>query len=73
MKLVVKTIEQVAADHFGGNIAQMARANDMQASLLYRHKAQGWLVVNGVLMSPRRQLVDADGKAISNATSDKES
>lgn len=59
-----KTIDDVAKEYFGGNLAAMARANAMQPALLSRHKAKGWIVVDGVLMSPRRELVDADGERI---------
>ncbi|HHA1396891.1 TPA: hypothetical protein ACOEOW_003870 [Enterobacter hormaechei subsp. xiangfangensis] len=61
---MVKTIDQIANEFFGGNLKRMAIANDMQPSLLSRNKAAGWLVVNGVLMSPRRQLVDNEGRPI---------
>lgn len=61
---VVKTIDQVAEQYFGGNLAAMARANNISAPLLSRYKSKGWVVVNGVLMTPRRQLVDANGNPI---------
>jgi len=59
-----KTIDDIAKQYFGGNLAEMARANGMQPALLSRHKAKGWIVVDGVLMSPRRELVDANGNRI---------
>ncbi|MEE9647981.1 hypothetical protein [Enterobacter soli] len=65
---MVKTIDQIANEYFGGNLKRMAIANDMQPSLLSRNKAAGWLVVNGVLMSPRRQLVDSEGQPICGKT-----
>lgn len=61
---MIKTIDQVAEEFFGGNLAAMARANKISAPLLSRYKAKGWIVVNGVLMSPRRELVDATGNPI---------
>ena len=65
---MIKTIDQVAEEFFGGNLAAMARANNISAPLLSRYKAKGWVVVDGVLMTPRRELVDAQGKPIGDRT-----
>jgi len=59
-----KTIDEVAAQHFKGNLAAMARANGVTPQLLARWKARGYKVVSGVLYSPLRELVDANGERI---------
>lgn len=61
------TIDETAARHFGGNLTSMAIANDITPQLLSRWKRKGWLVADGVIMRPHRQLVDSNGNAIGGA------
>lgn len=59
-----KTIDQVAKEHFGGVLSDMAKANGVTRQLLSRWKKKGWVISNGMIMRPYRQLVDAKGNAI---------
>jgi hypothetical protein len=70
---MAKTIDEIAAQYFGGNLTRMAQANSMTPQLLSRYKAKGCVVIDGVLMKPWRSLVDANGQEITDHSSDKES
>ncbi|WP_147200846.1 hypothetical protein [Pantoea sp. CCBC3-3-1] len=59
-----KTIDEVADEFFNGNLAEMARANSVTPQLLSKWKKKGYMVMDGILMSPRREIVDESGKRI---------
>lgn len=67
---MAKTIKQIADEYYGGSMSKMAEANNVTQPLLSRWKAKGYVVVDGVLMSPRRTLLDADGNPISKSETD---
>lgn len=64
-----KTIDQIADDYFGGSLGKMAQVNNITPQLLSRWKKLGYVVVNGVVMSPRRELRDVDGNLIRDLSS----
>lgn len=59
-----KTIKQIADEYFGGSLTRLAEANNTTQQMVSRWKKLGYVVIDGVVMCPRRSLLDASGNPI---------